>query len=101
MAKHIFSPIITKLSGLVDIGLIRVSPKFERKNDQKLTFFFHMHQIFGLLVNMLAPSSLTTPLPSIPVFGSCMKRPLNKTELLCKSKIIDVHNEMEANIAKS
>jgi hypothetical protein len=29
MAKNIFSPIITKLSGLVDIGLIRMSTKSE------------------------------------------------------------------------
>jgi len=31
MAKNIFGSIITKLSGLVDIGLIRVHTKFERK----------------------------------------------------------------------
>ena len=49
-----FSPIITKLSGLVDMGLIRMNTKFERKNYQKLTFFFHMHQIFGLLVKIVS-----------------------------------------------
>jgi len=53
IAKNISPPIITKLSGLVDITHISVNTKFERKNDQKLTFSFHMHQIFGLLVKIV------------------------------------------------
>ena len=54
MAKTNFSPIITKLSRLVDLTRISVNTKFERKNDQKLTFFFHMHQIFGMLVKIVS-----------------------------------------------
>ena len=58
MAKHIPPPpVTTKRSGLIDISLIRMYTKFERKNDQKLTFFFHKHQNISLLVKLLVRES--------------------------------------------
>jgi len=50
---------ITKLSKLVDLGLIRVHTKFERKNEQKLTFFYRTHQIFGLVVKITSWGDLS------------------------------------------
>jgi hypothetical protein len=38
MAKNICSPIITKLSGLVDIGQFRMYTKFEKKMNRSLLF---------------------------------------------------------------
>ena len=39
MAKNIFSPIITKLLGLVDTGLIIIYTKFEGENWSEVDFF--------------------------------------------------------------
>jgi hypothetical protein len=52
---------ITKLSGHVDIGLIRMYAKFEREredNDHKVIYFLHKHRIFGLLVEITSQGEL-------------------------------------------
>jgi hypothetical protein len=58
MAKNIFPP-NHQLSGLVDIGLIRIYTKLERKNDQKLTSSFRNHQTFGLLGKITSRGELS------------------------------------------